>query len=133
MSLPDKYYIILIVIMHFSYGKVAHRQKVDGLDLSFKTSKMITFWEKSPVSTFQKIFSSYMKTDQFFLHVHLITPPVLNLLHWNLRHIKVFTFTEKKQVLWQLIILWNYQKVKMQNFLQDVFCFTFAEVQYEAS
>lgn len=45
MFLPDKNYIILADIMHASCGKIFHGQKVDGLDLSFKTSKTVTFCE----------------------------------------------------------------------------------------
>jgi len=63
MFLPDKNYIVLADIMHDSYGKVPHRQKVDSLDLSFKSSKNAHIL--SIVSSlFHKIFSSYMKNDQ---------------------------------------------------------------------
>lgn len=53
--LPDKNYIILADTMHTFYRKVSNGQKVDGLDLSFKTSKMVTFSEWSPA--FSRKFS----------------------------------------------------------------------------
>lgn len=55
MFLPDKNYIILADTMHTSYRKVSNGQKVDGLDLSFKTSKLVTFSEWSPA--FSRKFS----------------------------------------------------------------------------
>lgn len=42
MFLPEKNYTILVDIMHASSGEVSNGQKVDGLVLSFKTSKTVS-------------------------------------------------------------------------------------------